>query len=90
MDFGGKQLHALCSEHSTTEGNLRPINLALQAVEDNTMLFGCLHQLELVLVMLLWSMAIYPYIVMNGNYAWETVLWPGAFASERRLGKSSV
>ena len=32
-------------------------------------LFGCLHKLKQVLVMLLGGMAIYAYIIMNGNNA---------------------
>ena len=37
------------------------------------MLFGCLNKLKQVSVMLLGSVAIYAYIVMNGNNAMETV-----------------
>ena len=67
LDFGGVWLHALCGEYSTIEGNLRLPDPTPQAVKDNTMLFGCLHQLKEVLVMVFGGMAIDTYIIMNGN-----------------------
>ena len=69
LDFGGILLH----EQSTIEGNLRLPDLTLCTVDNNTMLFGCLHQLQEVSVMLLGGMAIYTYIIFNDDYAWETV-----------------
>ena len=69
LDFGGIWLHALGSEHCVIEGNLRLPDLTLGAVEENAVFFGCLHQLQQMLVMLLRGMAVDSYIVMNGNYA---------------------
>ena len=63
----------------------RAVNTALQKaiwvcliwhfelLKDNTMLFGCLHQLKEVSVMVLRGTAVDAYIIMNGNYAWEMV-----------------
>ena len=67
LDFGRIQLHALCSEYSTKEGNLRLPDPTLQAVEDYVMLFGCLHQQEEVSFMVLGGMAIDTYIVHHNN-----------------------
>ena len=67
--------HALCGEYCTVEGNLGLPDLTLGAVEDYAMLLGCLHQLEEVLVMLLWGMAIEAYIIMYHDYARETVFF---------------
>ena len=73
LDFGGVWSHALCSKHSTVEGNLRLPDPTHEAPEHNAMLFDCIHQLEEVLVMLLRGMTIDAYIVMYGNNARETV-----------------
>ena len=45
FNFGRIQPHALGSEHWAIEGNLSLPDVTLSAVEDNSMLFGCLHQL---------------------------------------------
>ena len=68
FDFGGIWSHAMGSEHCTIEGNLRLPDATLSAVEDNTMFFGCLHQLWEVSVMLLRGATVDTYI-MNGDYA---------------------
>ena len=73
LDFEGIWLHALCSKHSTIDGDLRLPDLTFCVVEDNAMLFGCLHQLHEVPFMLLGGAAVYTYIVMNDKYASETV-----------------
>ena len=65
----GSGSHALCSEHCTIEGNLRLPDLTLCDVEGDAMFFGCLHQLQEVLVMLLGGMSMDAYIIMNGDYA---------------------
>ena len=69
--LGGIWLHALCGEYCTIEGNLGLPDLILQAVEEYAVLLGCLHQLEQVLVMLLWGTAIDAYIITYHNYAWS-------------------
>ena len=73
LDLEGIRSHALCSEHSTIEGNLRLPDLTLQVVEDNAMFLGFLHQLEEVLVMLLRGITIDAYIIMYDEYAREIV-----------------
>ena len=65
--------HAFCSKCSTLKGDLCLSDLALWAVEDNAMPGYCLHELQEVLVMLLRSMAINVYIIMNGNNDREMV-----------------
>ena len=75
LDFGRIWPHALCSKYITIEGNLRLPDLTLQAVEDYAVLFGCLHQLEEVSVMVLRGMAIDAYIVMHCDNARESVAW---------------
>ena len=55
------------------EGYLGLPDLTLQAVEGDAVFFGCLHELEQMLVMLLRGMAVYVYIIMYSNYARETV-----------------
>ena len=76
LDFGGVWLYALCGEYSTVEGNLKLPDVTLQAVKDNDMLFGCLHQLEDVSVMLLSGTAIHTYIIMDHNNAGRwIVVW---------------
>ena len=76
LDFGEVWLHALCSEYSTAEGNLRLPDPTLQAVEDYTMLLGCLHQLEEVSLTVL---GVWPYmhissciVIMPGR---QSVAW---------------
>ena len=69
LDFGRIWLHALGSDNCAIEGNLRLPDVALCAVEDNAMFFGCLHQLQEVSVMLLRGMTIDTYIIMNVDYA---------------------
>ena len=64
LDLGGVWSHAVCSEHSTVEGSLRLPDLTFQAVEDNAMFLGCLHQLEEVSVMLLRSVTTDTYHYM--------------------------
>ena len=73
LDLGGIWQHAFSSEDCTIEGNLGLPGPALQAVEDDAMLAGHLHKLKQVSVMLLVGTAIYAYMIMNGNYAGETV-----------------
>ena len=43
LDFRGIQPHALGSENSAMEGNLRLPDAAHSVIEDNTMFFGGLH-----------------------------------------------
>ena len=44
-------------------------DVTLSALEDDDMVFGSLHQVQEVLVMLLGSAAKDAYIIMNGNNA---------------------
>ena len=62
-------MHALGSKHCTIKGNFRLPNATLSTVEDDAMVFGSLHQVQKVSVMLLRSSAEDAYIVMNGNNA---------------------
>ena len=73
LDFGGIQLHALYSEYSTVEGNLRLRDLTLQDVKVYAMLLGCLHQLKEVLVMVLRGTAVDAYIIMYWDNARDMV-----------------
>ena len=69
MDFGGIWSHALDSEDCAIKGNLRLPDVTLNAVEDNNMVLGSLHQVQEVLITLLRGMAKYAYIIMNGDNA---------------------
>ena len=69
LDFGGIWPHALGSKNCTIKGNLRLPDLAFFVVEDDTMVLGCCHQVQEVLIMLLRGTAEYTYIIMNGNNA---------------------
>ena len=49
--------------------NLGLADLTLQAVENDAVLFGCLHELEQVSVILLGGMTVFAYIILYSNYA---------------------
>ena len=73
LEFGGIQSHALCSENSTIEGNMRLPDPTVLAVKDLPCCFGHLHQLKEVSAMVLGGTAIDAYIIVYCNNAGETV-----------------